>query len=205
MENLSRIYDADKKETGLGYNILDAVSVDPSVDEVSITPLFSELHSNNEVAGSLKKSTFDRINDIQVFSGNKGIFVMDRGYDDRKVIAFLDENDASYIIRSKAIRSLYYDNIEQPFKDVARKVKLRYKFKSDKAKMIAGITKIGIRIDPHPKNKDVNIASTYLLVARYVSKDKYGKDCLKGLFYLYCNFPNTNMTDEEMIKTAFNA
>ena len=202
MEGLSRIYDADKKETCLGYNILDAVSVETVGSEFSISPLFSELHTNNEDVGSLKQATFDRINDIQVFSGNKGIFVMDRGYDDRRVMENLSNNDASYIIRSKAVRHLYYENTEQPFKTVAKKIKLKHKFKSDKAKMIAGIIKVGVRLDPYPKKKNVNIASTYLITARYIQKDRYGKDCPKGFFHLYCSFPNRGMTDNEMIETA---
>ncbi len=202
MDGLSRIYDADKKETCSGYNILDAVSVETVGDEFSISPLFSELHTNNEDVGSLKQATFDRINDIQVFSSNKGIFVMDRGYDDRRVIGNLANNDAAYIIRSKAVRHLYYENAEQPFKTVAKKIKLKYKFKSDKAEMIAGITKVGIRLDQYPKKKNVNIASTYLITARYVHKDKYGKDCPKGFFHLYCNFPDRNMTKKEMIETT---
>ena len=150
----------------------------------------------------MKQATFDRINDIQVFSGNKGIFVMDRGYDDRRVIENLSDNDASYIIRSKAVRHLYYESTEQPFKTVSKKIKLKYKFTSDKAKIIAGITKVGIRLDPYPKKKNVNIALTYLITARYIQKDKYGNDCPKGFFYLYCNFPDRNMTEQEMIETA---
>ena len=68
--------------------------------------------------------------------------------------------------------------------------------------MIAGITKVGIRLDPYPKKKNVNIASTYLITARYVHTDKYGKDYPKGFFHLYCNFPDRNMTDKEMIETT---
>jgi len=202
MEGLSRIYDADKKETCLGYNILDAVSVESAGDEFSISPLFSELHTNNEEAGSLKQATFDRINDIQVFSGNKGIFVMDRGYDDRRVIENLYNNAASYIIRSKAVRHLYYEGTEQPFKEVSKKIKLKYRYKTDKAKMIAGIAKVGVRLDPYPKKKNINIASTYLITARYIQKDKYGKDCPKGFFHLYCSFPNRKISEKEMIETA---
>jgi len=127
---------------------------------------------------------------------------MDRGYDDRQVIKNLHDNEASYIIRSKAIRHLYSNNTEQPFKTVAKKIKLKHQFKSGKAKMIAGIAKVGIRLDPYPRKKNVNIASTHLVVARYIQKDKYGKDCPKGFFYLYCNFHNRTMTEQEMIEKA---
>jgi hypothetical protein len=202
MEGLTKIYDADKKETCSGYNILDAVSVETIGNEFSISPLFSELHTNAEAVGSLKQATFDRINDIQVFSGNKGIFIMDRGYDDRRVIENLSNNDASYIIRSKAVRHLYYENTEQPFKTVAKKIKLKHRYESGNAKMITGIAKVGIRLDPYPKKKNVNIASTYLITARYIQKDKYGKDCPKGFFHLYCSFPDKDMTEQEMIETA---
>ncbi len=75
----------------------------------------------DENPGIMKQAFFDRINDIQVYSGNKGIFVMDRGYDDRKIFANLSENEASYIIRAKTSRQLIYQGEEQPFLKVAKK------------------------------------------------------------------------------------
>ncbi|HEX37725.1 MAG TPA: hypothetical protein ENG70_02560, partial [Candidatus Cloacimonetes bacterium] len=63
----------------------------------------------------MKTKFFNRVNDIQVYSNNKCIFTVDRGYDDKKVIDYLYRNDASFIIRSKGIRDVYYEGEKMSF------------------------------------------------------------------------------------------
>lgn len=187
MENLSKIYDGSNNTTCNGYNVLDAISIDKNGDELNISPLISDLHSNTEDPGALKQKLFDRINDIQVYSGNKGIFAMDRGYDDRKTFAYLDENEASFVIRAKGKRKLIHKGKELDFIEVAKKVKLKNVFKTGKTKIKVGAIKVGIRTNPHPRKKP-DIVNVYLVVGRYVGKNKDGFERDKGYFYLFCNF-----------------
>jgi len=199
MEGLSVVHDGSTGKSCKGYNILDAINVNETDDGLRIAPLVSELHTNEEDAGIMKQSFFDRINDIQIHSNNQGIFVMDRGYDDRKVFSYLTEHDASFIIRAKRGRMLYYQGEELSFIEAAKKAKLKYRYQSGKARLKAGMIRVGIRKDPHPKKNPV-IIYLDLVVARYTSRDTEGIECDKGYFYLYCNFPSHLQTSSEQQK-----
>jgi len=189
MEGLSIVHDGSTGKGCKGYNILDAINVNETDDGLRISPLVSDLHTNEEDAGIMKQSFFDRINDIQVYSNNQGTFIMDRGYDDRKVFSYLTDHEASFIIRAKKGRMLYYQGEQLSFIEAAKKAKLRYRYQSGKAHLKAGIVRVGIRKDPHPK-KNPEIIYLDLVVGRYVSKNTEGIECDKGYFYLYCNFPS---------------
>ena len=206
MEGLSSVHDGSTGTSCNGYNILDAINVNIEDDGLRIAPLLSELHSNREDTGSMKQSFFDRINDIQVYSNNQGTFVMDRGYDDRKVFNYLTEHEASFIIRAKRGRHLYYQGEELSFIDVVKKAKLKYRYQSGKAHLKAGMIRIGIRKDSHPK-KNPGIIYLDLVVGRYTSKDTEGIECDKGYFYLYCNFPShlRESSDQQKIERALSA
>ncbi len=201
MEGLTRVRDGSTGEWCNGYEVLDIIRVSKEGHSLEIRPLVSELHTNDEDPGILKQSVFDRINDIQVYSGNKGIYVMDRGYDDKVVINYLTENEASYIIRVKGNRNLYVNGKEISFKKATKHVKLKYRIQSGNATLIAGVIRVGVPVDAHHKKKATLVYSN-LVVARYIKKDESGKDCLKGFFYLNCDFPNRDLSDLELITTA---
>ena len=188
MEGLSSVHDGSTGNSCNGYNILDAINVNVEDDGLRISPLVSELHTNKEETGVMKQSFFDRINDIQVYSNNQGTFIMDRGYDDRKVFSYLTDHEASFIIRSKTGRKLFYQGEELSFFEVVKKAKLKHRYQSGKAHLKAGMIRVGIRRDPHPR-KNPEIIYLDLIVGRYTSKDTEGIECDKGYFYLYCNFP----------------
>ncbi len=206
MEDLSVVHDGSTGKSCKGYNILDAINVNKTDDGLRISPLVSELHTNEEDAGIMKQSFFDRINDIQVHSNNQGTFVMDRGYDDRKVFSYLTEHEASFIIRAKKGRTLYYQGKELSFIEATRKAKLKYRYQSGKAHLKGGIVRVGIRKDPHPK-KNPEIIYLDLVVARYISKDTEGIESDKGYFYLYCNFPPhmKDFTIQQKVERALSA
>ena len=90
-----------------GYHVTEATVLTTDKHPVSI---FSELHSSNE-------KDFTSINDV-TFSAmeraaalfKKATFVMDRGYDDNKMLLKLDSMKQDYIIRLTARRKLLYHN-----------------------------------------------------------------------------------------------
>lgn len=90
-----------------------------------------------------------------MYSNNKGIFTIDRGYDDKKVIDYLYRNDASFIIRSKGIRDVYYKGEKMSFSEVSRKAEMSYKFtgRSRYEQILAGAVKVSVPVDPHPRKK----------------------------------------------------
>ena len=85
------------------------------------------------------------------------------------------------------------------FSDVSRRVRLSYKFtgRSMHEQILAGAIKVSVPVDPHPRKKNTALVPLTLIVARYKIHGKLG-----GFFYLFCSFPNHEMTEEEIIKKA---
>lgn len=199
MEGLSKVRDGNDGKWKTGYEALDIVGVNTEDNNLSVFPIHSQLHSNTVEIDTIKNNLFDRIVDIIVHSNNRGTFIFDREFDDKKVIKELDQHNASYIIRMKKNRDVYRDGKKQNIKNVAENTKLRYRFRPQKGVTIsAGITSINIPINPHPV-KNPTFAETRLVVARIRSKDKKGK-LRSGMFYLLCNLPDNKMHNREFVK-----
>ena len=200
MEGLSSVRDGSKGGWCKGYDVLDFVSVDEGFDStLKIMPMVSDIYSSEMEEESFKTKFFHRVNDIQIYSNNTGIYTLDRGYDDKKVIEYLYSHDASFIIRSKGIRDLYYEGERMSFSKVSRKVKLSCELTggSSRKHMLAGAVNVSVPVDPHPRKKNTTLVPITLIVARYKTRGKLG-----GFFYLFCPFPNHEMTEEEIIKKA---
>jgi len=200
MEGLSSVRDGSKGEWCKGYDILDFIAADIRCDNtLKITPLVSDLYSAEMEEESLKTRFFNRVNDIQVYSNNTCIFTVDRGYDDKKVIAYFYRNDARFIIRSKGVRDVYYKGEKMSFSEVSRKVEMPYTFtrRSRHKQLIAGAVNISVPVDSHPKKKNTTLVPLTLIVARYKTGKKLG-----GFFYLFCSFPKHEMSEEELIEKA---
>ena len=161
-----------------------------------ISPLCSELYSKEIEIDTKANITFDRINDITIYSNNKGIFVFDRGGDTRINIGQLSGNENDYIIRSMGKRSLIVDDKELNFKQICKSVKLNYELPGKKkgAKLLCGIKRVKIRLDPYPKKHPLT-TDTWLVVCRH--KSKRGK--LGGFFYLLCDLPHLQLNLEDII------
>ncbi|MDP8231387.1 MAG: transposase, partial [Candidatus Zophobacter franzmannii] len=203
MENLTTVHDGSTGKLVNGYQVFDIVRLSQEGDKVRLHPLVSEIHGHDDAPGAMKRALFDYLNDIIVYSNNRGIYVMDRGYDDKVVLNYLHENDAAYIIRSVGSRNLYYNGKEMNFKLVAKKAKLKYTIKSGKAVIKAGVVRVGIPVDSHHK-KNATLVYSNLVVAKYINKDKYTDKDLDtgGYSYIFCNFTDREMCDYEIVTKA---
>ncbi len=195
MEGLYKVRDGSTGEYELGYHLINISGVANVQGDISLVPISSTLFSNSLEIDSKTNLTLDKITDITVKSGNKGIFTFDRGYDSRKFIKQLIDNENAFIIRSKGTRNILIDEKLMNFKDACKKVKLKYSVKSGKDEFSAGMQKIRISLDNHPKKNPLT-ADLYLVVSRYRSSHK------KGYFYFLCSFPNRNWADKEIIAKA---
>ena len=196
MEGMSNVRDGSENKWVKGYDLLDFIAVNENPDnELTIEPLVSDLYSNDTEYETLKTKFFNRINDIQVYSNNKGIY---RAYDDKKVMAYLYGNEAGFIIRCGKKRDLYYKGQKMSFVDVAKEADMKYEFSGCKKneKIIAGLLSVEVPIDPHPRKKHTLIPLN-LIVARYKVNDE-----LKGFFYLFSSFPHFNLSEEEIIQKS---
>lgn len=199
MEGLARVRDGSTGKRDNGYDLLNIIAYTFAENGYQISPLCSNIYSNKIEIDTKANITFDRINDIIIYSNNRGIFVFDRAGDGRINIGKLSDNENAYIIRSMGKRDLIINGKELNFKQVCRTVELDYEFPGKKkgSKLLCGIRRVEVRLDPHPK-KHPSTAETWLIVCRH--KSKKGK--LGGFFYLLCDFPHHQLSLEEIIEKA---
>ena len=167
LEGLSRVRDGSEGEWVNGYETINIISADKEGKEYSLNTVVSELYGNEIEIDTMKQVLFDRMIDIIIASDNKGVFVFDRGFDDKKLYSFFRDNASSFIIRSKGIRDLYYKDEKISFKKLAKKVKLSHSFNVKKRVFNAGIIDVEIPLDPHPRKKNPDLFSAKLFVGRY--------------------------------------
>ncbi|MCD4819539.1 MAG: transposase [Candidatus Cloacimonetes bacterium] len=205
MEGLSRVRNGDKKEIVNGYETLNILAVNKHEQELSLKPVISELFSYSEEIDTLKNILFDHLGSIIISSDNKGVYVLDRAYDDKKMYLFFSDNIASYIIRSNAIRDMYYNEQKLKFKEIAKKVNLSHTFKIERKTrkgktkietVYAGVMDVKIPVDPHPL-KNPTLVSAKLFVGKY----KNG-----GYWYLLFSLPNhMDLSESELVEFVFRA
>lgn len=197
MEGIKKVRDGSTKETGNGYDLVNFIACQPQEEGYQIKPLSSDLVSRKIEADSLIQITQDRIVDTIIASGNRGVYVFDRGYDSRHMLAFMEEHGCAYIIRAVGKRGLIVNGVEQNFVKVARSVKRHTTIlsKSGKDSFQCGIKRVKIRLDGHPV-KDPCTTEAWLVVARYIPKNKKARN---GLFYFLCDFPNQDLSLDEIM------
>ena len=113
------------------------------------------------------------------------------------MFAFLNEHSCDYIIRAVGKRGLIVDGVEQSFKTVARSVQRKIAVQSGTKAFRCGLKRVKIRLDGYPK-KHPTTAEAWLVVARYASKNQDNG----GFFYLLCDFPNQDLSEEQIIHKA---
>ncbi|HOY85680.1 MAG TPA: transposase [Candidatus Syntrophosphaera sp.] len=200
MEGLKKVRDGS---TGLtsqnGYDLVNLIACKPDDQGYQIKPLSSELVSCQIETDSLIQITQDSIVEVIVASGNRGVYVFDRGYDKRHMFAFFKEHECDYIVRSKGDRCLIVDGLEKSFLTVAKTVRRKIVVHSSatNTSFNCGIQRVAIRLDGHPK-KHPQTAEAWLVVARYVPK----KNAKAGFFYFLCDFPNQELNEVQIVQKA---
>ncbi len=199
MEGLSKVRDGNDGKWKQGYNALDIVGINRDGNDVSVLPLHSQIHSKVKDIDTMKNMLFDRIIDILIYSNNQGTFVFDREFDDKKLIGHLNEHDASYIIRMRNNRNLYFEGEKQNIKSIAKSTKLKYRFEVQKESTIkAGISKVGLPLNPHSVKNPI-LAEAILVVAKIKSRDKHGR-IRSGMFYFLCKLKDNKLPKRELIQ-----
>jgi len=132
MDGLERIHDGSKKCTGIGYWLMNIISL--SKDGNLITPLYNKLYSFKKGTESENAEILQGISTVLKKIKKKLIWVIDRGGDRKKIIIYLLKNKIHFIIRMVGDRYLYYRNELLILKKIARKVNLKYCLKTIKTK-----------------------------------------------------------------------
>jgi len=210
MEGLSKVWDATQKKAVPGYKIINFIGCTVHDRGYNLIPIASELHSEEEEDTRCLK-TINMINETTLLTGNKYIYVMDRGYDSRQyleTISYVNENQ--FVIRLCGTRKMKELDAEKEksFLDMRKTVNLSYEIQtSDKDEFICGVKQVKIRIDPTPR-KDAVYQTCNLVVCRYKDPKKNRKQDKAekgGFFYFLCNYHNKELSDEEIIRKTLTA
>lgn len=200
MEGLKKVRDGSTGAVNqYGYDLVNLIACKPQAEGYQIKPISSDLFSRKIESDSLIQITQDRIVDVIVASGNRGVYVFDRGYDKRQMFAFMKEHNCDFIIRAVGNRCLIVDGVEQKFDTVARSIKrnLTISSKSGNDSFHCGMKRVKIRLDGSPR-KDPHTMEVWLVVARYVPK----RNAKAGFFYFLCDFPNQDLIATMIMQKA---
>ena len=199
MEDLSVVYDASKKETVPGYNLLNLFACTSYDEGFNLLPISSTMYSNNGDPGKSHFILQDKLTDTCIAVGGIATYLFDRGYDDRKLLQFLKENGMSFVIRGSGKRFVVENQKETSFKKAVEKMEYKYEFDSFRAgeKLVCATRKVTYRTDDHPSKKANTIEVDLVVVKEF---DKRGK--FYGEFYLLCDFGKEELSEAELIQKA---
>ena len=211
MEGLKKVRDGSTgKYNQLGYDLLNIIAYQDSDEGYKIKPICSEIIAQNLEKDSLYQITEDRLIDVTIASQNKGVYLFDRGYDNRALYGFLQQNAMNYIVRSTGVRGVIVNNCETNFLEVAKSLTLDYKhmIKDSSTYFKCGIKRVSIRLNPYPV-KNPETIETWMIVARYVTSKKSKDEIAQnvevdgGYFYLLCDFPGQpDLSEHKIIDKA---
>lgn len=127
-EDLDEVLDASsiKKEIVPGYHVCEAVVL--TKNEKQPISLYSKIYScKSSGFVSMNKYTKDSIDTVRNVLKRKCNMVFDRGYDDNKIIDYVDKNGDYFVIRINDDRTFYFKNKRKKCYDVAirRKGKIK--------------------------------------------------------------------------------
>ncbi len=127
-EDLDNVLDASsiKKEIVPGYHVCEAIVL-TKVEKQPIS-LYSKIYScKSDGFISMNKYTKDSIDTVRNVVKRKCNMVFDRGYDDNKIIDYIDKNGDYFVIRINDDRTFYFKNKKKKCYDVAvrRKGKIK--------------------------------------------------------------------------------
>ncbi len=205
MEGLKKVRDdSTGSYTNLGYDLLNIIACKPECEDqgYQILPLSSDLISQSSETDIMSQILEDRLTEITIRTGNRGVYLFDRYYDSREMIGYLKRNDNAFIIRSKGNRGIIINESEESFLSVAKQIQLTTKLTGAKTGSIfdCGLKKVKTRLNPHPQNHPETV-EVWLVVARY-KPNRNGK---AGYFYYLCDFPNQDLTELEILSKVLNS
>lgn len=201
MEGLSMVRDGSTGKQAPGYDLLNFIALSEETTGYSLLPVTGMLIAQDLELDTIKQMVNDRVVDIAIHSNGKGIFTFDRGYDDRKLIGFLRDNEIRFIIRGVGSRAIRDGQQELNFKQYVSELDFRYEMPGFKAgeTFRCATKRIGVRTDDHPSKKANSVNVNLVVVRKYKGSEQKGKD-----FYLLCDFANEQLTEQEIIAKAVN-
>lgn len=119
MDFLARVWSGMKKDTVTGYSVLEVVGAD--VYDEHLLALYNELYSQDaDRFKSENDQILEAVNKVNIQAQGKGIYVIDRGGDRKKLIESMISKGLRFVIRLKGDRlMLLGNNRQKPAEDIA--------------------------------------------------------------------------------------
>lgn len=164
MEYMSNVHDGSENSIRKGYWSMQVIGAE--VEEVEITPLYGELYSQDALGfTSENEEILKGVELVKRNTGGKGIYVIDRGGDRRRLIGPFLERKVRFIIRLVGGRNLIYRGQKMITEEISQKCPMLYIeriIKEEKNKEKVYEIKFGYRKVKLPGYKD----QLYLVVVR---------------------------------------
>lgn len=127
MEHLCKVHDGSEHEVGEGYWLCKAVAAD--IEHKTVIPLYLELYSQKaKDFTSENHQLFKVIDAVSLFTGNKGIYAIDRGGDRGKIFdKFLEKGkEKRFVVRLVGQRDLIHKGVRKKSLDLAASLPCPY-------------------------------------------------------------------------------
>lgn len=130
LEDLDRVVDASSQDKKIvhGYHVCEATVL--TKNQKQPMSIYSKIYSCRSADFKSKNTyTLESINEAQKIVGKSFIGVFDRGYDDKKIIDYMSQEERQFVIRLNDIRELLFKGKKRKVGEVAktRKGKIAYK------------------------------------------------------------------------------
>lgn len=161
-EDLDRVIDAsdiDKKVVN-GYHVCEAVILGKHKKQPF--SIYSEIYScKSDNFISKNKYTMDNIDAVINVLNRKSNMVFDRGYDDNKIIDYIDQSQNNFVIRMNEKRNfLFKGNKKNSYQEALKrkgKVRMKLWFEDEKLEISVSHTKVTLPYN----NKDYELVFVY--------------------------------------------
>jgi len=106
-EKLAKVRDGSTGEIKEGWHLIEVIGA--NILEEKVIPLYSELYASDEVM-SENAMILKAMDSVRINTGNKGIWVIDRGGDRKRIYEGLIKRKAKFVIRLTGKRALKKEN-----------------------------------------------------------------------------------------------
>jgi len=125
-EKIAKVRDGSSKTIRNGYHLNQISCYDAETRETF--PLLLNIYSTeDEEFKSSNKETFKILEQYLSVVGNKGLWVMDRGYDGGIVLKYFLDKGLKFTLRMRKNRDLYYKGKRINIEELSESINLRYK------------------------------------------------------------------------------
>ena len=125
MEYMARVRDGSDGVISDGYWLCDIIGVERGGKE--IVPLYQELYSQDAPGFASENKEIEKgIVKVTKAIGGKGVWVIDRGGDRRKIYDFLLDNELRFLVRLVGNRHLFYRGRKVLASELVHRCKYRY-------------------------------------------------------------------------------